>query len=69
MASPEANSVPSSTPGLTLDASLVPAGGFSSREGLSRCLQVGEGDLHLFASLRAALFPAQSLAYAMWGPL
>ena len=43
MDSPEADLDSSSTSGLTLGASLVAADGSSRREGLPRCLHVGEG--------------------------
>lgn len=44
-------------------------GGSSGGEVLPRCLHVGEGDLHPFASPRAAFFFEQALACVKWGPL
>ena len=49
-------------------ASSVVVGGSSGREVSPRCLHLGEGDLHPFASPRAA-FLGQAFACAKWGPL
>ena len=69
MASSGAGSCSVSTYISPLGVPWASVGGSSGCEVLPHCLRVEEGGPHPFASVRAALFFGQALAWAKWGPL
>ena len=69
MAPSEADSYAFSTTTPPSGVSSALDGSSSGGEVLPRCLHVGEGDLHPFASPWAAISFAQAFACAKWVPL